>query len=177
MRGSDLRRHWVVLAMIMLLAASAGLSAQTTGATLLGTIVDDQGAVLPGVTVTVKNTETGWNRVTTTDQRGYYRAAALPPGAYDMTVEMSGFNKEIRSGMVLTIGQEATINLTLKMSNVQETVTVTGEVPLVETTKSTMGTTINRSQLNSLPIAGRDFTQLAQLAPGVTGVGGGGLNT
>ena len=163
MRGSDLRRHWVVLAMVMLLAASAGLSAQTTGATLLGTIVDDQGAVLPGVTVTVKNTETGWNRVTTTDQRGYYRAAALPPGAYDMTVEMSGFNKEVRSGMVLTIGQEATINLTLKMSNVQETVTVTGEVPLVETTKSTMGTTINRSQLDSLPIAGRDFTQLAQL--------------
>lgn len=177
MQGLDSRRHWVVLAIVMLLASSAGLSAQTTGATLLGTILDEQGAVLPGVTVTVRNTETGWNRVTTTDQRGYYRAAALPPGAYEMTVEMSGFNKEIRSGMVLTIGQEATINLTLKISSVQETVTVTGDVPLVETTKSAMGTTINRSQLDSLPIAGRDFTQLAQLTPGVTGVGGGGLNT
>jgi hypothetical protein len=177
MRCSDLRGHWVVFAVVMLLAASAGLFAQTTGATLLGTIVDEQGAVLPGVTVTVRNTETGWNRVVTTDERGSYRAAALPPGKYEMNVEISGFNKELRSGMTLTIGQEATINLTLKMSNVQETVTVTGEVPLVETTKSTMGTTINRSQLDSLPIAGRDFTQLAQLTAGVTGVGGGGITT
>ncbi len=177
MFGEDRKPRWLVLVVFLPLFFSAAVFAQTTGATLLGTVIDEQGAVLPGVTITVTNTETGWNRVVVTDERGYYRAAALPPGKYEMKVEMSGFNKEVRSGMTLTIGQEAAVNLTLKVSSVQETVTVTGEVPLVETTKSTMGTTINRSQLDSLPIAGRDFTRLAQLTPGVTGVGGGGITT
>jgi hypothetical protein len=177
MRVSARRNCWFVLAIVTLLGASGAAFAQTTGATLLGTIVDEQGAVLPGAAITVTNTETGWNRVVVTNERGYYRAAALPPGKYEMKIEISGFRAEVRSGMTLTIGQEATINITLKLSNVQETITVTGESPIVETTKSTMGTTINRSQLDNLPIPGRDFTQLAQLTPGVTGVGGGGLNT
>ena len=177
MFGEDPKPRWVVLAVFLLMLFAAGARAQTTGATLLGTILDEQGGVLPGVTITVTNTETGWTRTIVTNERGYYRAAALPPGKYEMKVEMSGFNREIRSGMTLTVGQEATINLTLKVSSVQETVTVTAESPVVETTKSSMGTTINRSQLDSLPIPGRDFTQLAQLTPGVTGVGGGGLNT
>jgi len=159
------------------LAAPAITGAQTTGATLLGTIFDEQGAVLPGATVTVTNVETGWNRVVISDERGYYRAAALQPGRYEMKVELGGFNQQIRSGMTLTIGQEATIDVTLKLSSVQETVTVTGETPLVETTKTTVGTTISREQLDTLPIPGRNFTALANLTPGVTGVGGGGLNT
>jgi hypothetical protein len=167
----------LLFALVMLVAWVAPAHAQTTGATLQGTIADEQGAVLPGVSITITNTETGWNRVIATDARGSYRAAALPPGAYEMKVEMSGFATELRSGMTVTIGQEVTINLTLKLSTVQETVTVTGDVPLVETTKTSMGTTINRSQLDNLPIPGRDFTSLAQLTPGVTSVGGGNLNT
>jgi hypothetical protein len=177
MFGEDPKPRWLVLAAVLSLLFSAAASAQTTGATLLGTVADEQGAVLPGVTITVVNTETGRNRVAVTNERGYYRVGALPPGKYEMKVEMSGFSREVRSGMTLTIGQEATVNVTLKLSSVQETVTVTGETPVVETTKTTMGTTINRSQLDTLPIPSRDFTQLAQLTPGVTGVGGGGINT
>ncbi|MFB3854430.1 MAG: TonB-dependent receptor domain-containing protein [Vicinamibacterales bacterium] len=159
------------------LIGPAAASAQTTGATLLGTVFDEQGAVLPGATVTITNTETGFNRVVVSDERGYYRAAALPPGQYEMKVEMAGFSSQVRAGMSLTIGQEATINFTLKLSSVQEAITVTADSPLVETTKSTVGTTINRQQLDNLPIPGRNFTALANLTPGVTGVGGGGLNT
>ena len=177
MPGSRTTSRWFAFAVFLLLVAPTVAGAQTIGATLLGTVMDEQGAVLPGVTITVTNTETGWNRVIVTNERGSYRAAALPPGKYEMKVEIAGFNREVRSGMTVTIGQEATINFTLKVSSVQETVTVTGEVPLVETTKTTMGTTINRNQLDNLPIPGRDFSQLAQLTPGVTGVGGGGLNT
>jgi len=177
MRVSARRSCWFVLAIVTLLVASGAAFAQTTGATLLGTIVDEQGAVLPGVAITVTNTETGWNRVVVTNERGYYRAAALPPGKYEMKIEISGFRAEVRSGMTLTIGQEATINITLKLSNVQETITVTGESPIVETTKSTMGTTINRNQLDNLPIPGRNFSALASLTPGVTNVGSGGLTT
>jgi len=167
---------WILCAVLLALAGASPLAAQTTGATLQGTLTDEQGAVLPGVTVTIVNTETGWTRVVLSDARGTYRAAALPPGLYEMKVEMSGFNTQVRSGMTLTIGQEATIDLTLKLSTVQETVTVTGEAPIVETTKSTMGTTVTKGQLDTLPIAARDFTSLASLTPGVTSVGGGGLN-
>ena len=166
-----------LLALCLLLGGAAGVFAQTTGATLLGTITDEQGAVLPGTTITITNAETGWNRVVVTDERGSYRAAALPPGPYEMKAEMSGFNTQLRRGLILTVGQEATVNLTLAVSSVQETITVTADTPLVETTKSTVGTTINRDQLDNLPIPGRNFTALANLTAGVTGVGGGGLNT
>jgi hypothetical protein len=166
-----------LLTLCLLLGGAAVALAQTTGATLLGTVADEQGAVLPGATVSITNTETGWNRAVVTDERGYYRVAALPPGPYEMKVDMSGFSTQVRQGMTLTVGQEATINITLKLSSVAETVTVTADSPLVETTKTTVGTTINRDQLDNLPIPGRNFTALANLTPGVTGVGGGGLNT
>ncbi|MBI1874839.1 MAG: TonB-dependent receptor [Acidobacteria bacterium] len=150
--------------------------AQTTGATLQGTVADEQGGLLPGASVTVTNVETGVARTLTTDERGWYRAAALQPGAYALKVELAGFVTYVRSGLTLTIGQEATVGVTLKLASVAETITVSAESPLVETTKSTIGTTITRNQLDALPLAGRNFTILAQTAPGITGVGGGGVN-
>jgi hypothetical protein len=167
------------MAACLLLAGSLGTSpalAQATGATLQGTVADEQGAVLPGATVTVTNVETGVARTLVTDERGRYRAAALPPGSYQVRVELASFAEHMRSGLTLTIGQEASINVAMKLASVAESVTVTAESPLVETTSSTIGTTISRSQLDSLPLAGRNFTALAQTAPGVTGVGGGGVN-
>lgn len=172
------RRSWArrLGLVVLLLGAAASAGAQTTGATLQGLVTDEQGAVLPGVTVTVTNTETGVTRAVSTDERGWYRAAALLPGKYELRVELSGFVRHVRSGLTLTIGQEATINASLKLATVQETVTVTAETPLVEITKNALGTTITRSQLDSLPLAGRNFVNLAQTAPGITGVGGGGVN-
>jgi len=85
--------------------------AQGAGATLQGTLTDEQGGMLPGVTVTVTNVESGFKRSVVSDQRGWYRAAALNPGPYEVRAELSGFLPNVRSGLTLTIGQEATVNL------------------------------------------------------------------
>jgi len=150
--------------------------AQSVGATLQGTITDQQGGLMPGAMVIVKNLETGWTREQATDDRGWFRLPALPPGRYEMRVELAGFATQVRSGFTLTTGQEATVNLTLQVETMRETVTVTGESPLVETTRNTLGTAVTRNTLDTLPLAGRNFAGLAMLAPGIAGVGGGGVN-
>jgi hypothetical protein len=138
-------------------------------------VTDDQGAVMPGVTVVVMNAETGWTRDVVTDIRGWYRVAALPPGTYEVRAELQGFATLRRTGLVITIGQEATVNLALPLATVEETVTVSAAVPLVETTRNALGTTVSRAELDSLPLSGRNFAGLTTLSPGVTGVGGGGF--
>jgi hypothetical protein len=166
------------LAIVALLLPVGSAIAQTTGATLQGTVTDPQKAILPGVTVVIANADTGLTRTVVTDDRGWYRAPALPPGPYEIRAELSGFGSIVRSGLTLTIGQEATVNLQLDLATVQESVTVTGEAPLVETSNSTLGTTVTRNELDSLPLAGRNFQNLAALSPGIAGVGSGstGLN-
>ncbi|MGH9383124.1 MAG: TonB-dependent receptor [Vicinamibacterales bacterium] len=155
---------------------AAPVLGQTIGATLQGTVADEQGGVLPGATVTVINVETGWSRDTAADPRGWYRSAALAPGRYEMRVTLAGFVTLVRSGLVLTLGQEATVSLTLRVATVAETVTVTAESPLVETTSNALERTITRTELDSLPLIGRNFANLATMSPGVAGVGGGGVS-
>lgn len=164
-------RACLVLVCLALAFVSTAASAQTTGATLQGTISDDQGGVLPGASIVITNTETGWTRDVTSDARGWYRAAALPPGPYQVRVTLAGFVAYVRSGLVLTLGQEATVNHALKLATVEETVTVTGQSPLVETTSSTLARTITRTELDTLPLAGRNFSNLAAMSPGVAMVG------
>src|SRR3989449_1850566 len=176
MRGWLSQHPLTTVALAAWLLAAGIASAQTTGATLQGTVFDEQGAVLPGASVTIENVETGALRAIVTDSRGRYRAAALPAGRYRMRIELSSFSIYVREGLTLTIGQEATVDAPWKLAWVQESVTITAASPLVETTNSSIGTTISRSQLDALPLAGRNFTTLAQTAPGVTGVGGGGVN-
>ena len=173
-----LRSRQLLIWILGLVCLARVAQAQSTGATLQGGISDPQRALLPGVTVVITNTETGFTRTVVTDERGWYRAPALPPGPYELRAELQGFGSVVRSGLTLTIGQEATINLQLELATVQETVMVTGETPLVETSNSTLGTTVTRSELDSLPLAGRNFSGLATLSPGVAGVGSGttGLN-
>jgi Carboxypeptidase regulatory-like domain/TonB dependent receptor len=160
---------------VCLLLSAATVMAHSTGATLQGTVTDEQGAVMPGATVVVTNVETGWTRDVLTDARGWYRATAITPGNYEVRATLQGFATQIRQGLTITIGQEATVNLVLKLASLEESVTVTGAAPLVETTKSTLGTTVTRDSLDNLPLISRNFAGLATLAPGVTGVGGGGV--
>jgi outer membrane receptor for ferrienterochelin and colicin len=142
-------------------------AAQVTTATVQGRVVDESNAPVPGATITARNTDTGASRTATTDAGGGFRIAALPVGSYEVTAALAGFATKVRSGLTLTVGQEANLEFSMKMAPVAETVTVVGDAPVVETTKTTLGKTITTKQLDELPVSGRNFTNLAFLSPGI----------
>src|SRR5688572_23751984 len=130
------------------IAWSAAAVAQVTNAVLQGVVSDAQGGVLPGAIVRVVNAEDGLTREVTADERGFYRAPALPPGTYEVSAAMDGFTPQRRTGLVLTVGRTATIDLQLSLSTVTETVTVAAATPLVDTTSNALSTTITKTQLD-----------------------------
>jgi hypothetical protein len=134
-------------------------------ATLTGTITDSTGGVLPGVTVQAINEASGNQFESVTDSRGIYRIPARV-GTYRITAVLAGFSTVNRTGVDLLVGQTRTVNLQLAPSTLQETVTVTGEAPLIETTTSKLGGNIDPAQVQELPVAGRNWMALALLAPG-----------
>lgn len=142
--------------------------AQSTNATLDGTIKDDQGGVLPGATVTVINESNGLTRSITTGERGSYRLSELPPGRYTVRVEMPAFAAVERTGVVLALGGNLTLNIDLRLAALQESVTVSGQSPLIETSQKSLETNISPAEVDDLPVRGRQFVDLALLAPGVT---------
>ena len=168
----------------LIILSSATVSAQTL-ATISGTVKDESGAVLPGVSVEVKNVETGLTRTLVTDDQGRYAAPNLPLGRYQVQGELAGFQVAVRSGIVLTVGREAVVDLALKVGEMTEKVTVTGEAPLVETTRADLTDLVDTQKIQDLPLNGRSYTQLALMQPGVTtqnptsnsysGVSGGGV--
>src|ERR1700752_4159956 len=104
---------------------SAGVAwSQDTTATILGQLTDSSGSVLPGVTINVKHLETSQTRTATSDEGGRYRVSLLPPGHYEVTAQLSGFQTLVRSGITLTVGQEALVNIQLALGNVAESITV-----------------------------------------------------
>ena len=122
------------------------LAQQTTG-TIAGRLVDAQGAAVPGVTVTGRNTQTGFVRTSVTDGEGVYRLTALPVGTYDLVAELQGFTKIESKGIVLNVGQTLDIDMTLKLASVQETITVNAETPLIETSSSSVGGVVDISRI------------------------------
>lgn len=151
-----------------LLLFSSQISAQVTTATIVGTVRDETGAVLPGVTITVKNLETGIVRTLISDDGGRYRAPALQPGGYELRAELAGFQVGVRRGITLAVGQEAVVDIVLKVGELTEEVVVIGEAPLVDTTSSTITGLVDDRQIRDLPLNGRSFTQLALLQAGVS---------
>jgi hypothetical protein len=152
--------------LIFFLSVAAAGAQDTTG-TILGTITDASGAVLPGVTVTVKNVDTSQARTIVSDAAGRYRMPLLQSGRYEVTVQLSGFQTMVRSGITVTVGQQAVVDAKLSLGNVSESITVEGAAPLVETTTATISTVVTEQQLGSMPLNGRDVTQLVLLQPGV----------
>jgi len=139
---------------------------QGFSAALSGIVRDPTGAVLPGVSVTAKHTESGLTRTALTSETGDYRMPALPVGAYEVTAELSGFKQQIRRGINLVVAQEAVVNLTLDVGDVKDQVTVTEEAPLVNTTLSSTSGLINETQIKDMPLNGRSFEQLLTLNTG-----------
>lgn len=150
--------------------------AQVTSAVIQGVVKDAQGGTVPGVVVKATNADTGLSREVPADDAGLYRITALPPGTYDVAATLDGFAPFARGGVVLTVGQTAAVDVTLGLAGVTEAVTVEAEPPLIDPSSNALGTTVTKAQLDDLPLAGRDFAGLARLAPGVTGVGGGGIS-
>jgi Carboxypeptidase regulatory-like domain len=139
--------------------------AQSDTAQLIGSVRDDQGRAMQGVAVTAQNVDTGFSRNTITDAEGGYRVAALPPGRYTLTAERAGFRTVVREGLILLLGAEAVIDFDLPVAGVTESLVVTADVPIVDTTTSAIEMRINREQLDLLPMFGRSFFTLWRLTP------------
>lgn len=163
-------QSWTLLAAMLvagtLLPLPFAWGQQTTG-TISGTISDESGAVMPGVRVTVTNTGTGIGRTMTTDGRGYYTAPLLPVGTYQVRSELPGFQAVVQTGILLAVGQEAIVNVRMRVGEVTQTVEVTGETPLVETTSTALGGVVEEQRIMNLPLNGRNYTELLYLEPGV----------
>src|SRR5438034_5904013 len=142
------------------------VSAQGSTGTISGVVRDISGAVIPGVMVTAKHTESGLTRTALTNETGAYSVQFLPVGAYEITAELAGFKQQVRRGINLVVGQEAVVNVTLEVGTVSETITVTGEAPIVNTTLSSTAGLVNASQIKDLPLNGRGFDQLMAVAAG-----------
>ncbi|HEY3160854.1 MAG TPA: TonB-dependent receptor [Vicinamibacterales bacterium] len=159
-----LKRQFLwVLATAIVLAVPGVVHAQE--ATVTGTITDSTGGVLPGVTVTATNEESGNTFVAVTDGEGRFRLP-LRIGSYRIAAELAGFATVTRTGLQMQVGQLATVNLQMAPSNLSETLTVTGEAPLINTTMSTAASNIDQRQMQELPLNGRNWLDLTLLAPG-----------
>ena len=141
------------------------LLAQSSG-TFNGRIVDQAGAVVPEATVTARNTGTGVTRTTTTNSDGLYTLPALEPGAYDLKVEKTGFAAAEKKEVTLVTSATLTLDFSLAVAGTTQQVEVTGEVPLVETSRSDVSDSLRLSEVQNLPIINRNFTGLVQLVPG-----------
>jgi hypothetical protein len=148
--------------------ASAAQSTAING-TIEGTVKDTQGALLPGVTVTVTNIDTGDQRVVVTNESGLYRAPLLSLGTYRVAAELQGFRKFEQTGVSLRAGQTAVIDMSLSVGAVAETITVTADSPVVDLAKIEQGRTLSEAEIKTLPLTSRNPYNFALLQPGVVG--------
>lgn len=156
------------LVCIGLLLMSSSLSfAQDTRGNISGTVTDSQGDLIPGAGVTVTNTGTGTATRLTTNASGYYEAPLLLPGTYSVTVENTGFKRSIRSGLTLALGEQLQINFQLEPGAANESVTVTAEAPLLDTSTVSTGRALSNREVMDLPVVGNNITMLSRFAPGV----------
>ncbi|MDP9160999.1 MAG: TonB-dependent receptor [Acidobacteriota bacterium] len=158
--------------LVAVLVSSAGLFAQSTGGRIVGRVSDPTGAVLSGVKVILTNSATGVAQDTTTNSSGDYSFLEVAPGDYQVEFAQSGFKKNLQKSVTLELNAVVTLNSTLQVGGTQETVEVTSEAPLVDTTSTQLGSVMNDRQVSTLPLNSRDTYQLLQLQPGVQGVGG-----
>jgi hypothetical protein len=162
--GSAARILYVVALLGLLPAPTL---AQTVSGTILGTVTDSTGAVVANAKVTIVNEGTGLTRVVTADSNGDYTAPALPTGHYTITSEMSGFKTVALSNIEVGVDQRVRINIKHEIGAMTESVSVTAEAPLLQTSSSELGTTVGHQQIEALPLNGRNFVNLTRTVPGV----------
>ena len=159
-------RFFPVVLFVLLLSMAAPARAQQS--TIVGVITDESKAVLPGVTVTVTDVAKGTQVVAVSDPRGEYRVLQLTPGAYKIEAVLEGFASVVQDKIELRVGQNATIPFTMKVATISETLTVTGESPLVDTRSTQVAGNVNPTQMQEVPLLGRNWLELAKMVPGMT---------
>jgi hypothetical protein len=165
-------KTWLIRAVMLLLAASAadaalaqGGGASSTG-TIQGRVTDAQGAVLPGVTVTASSPSALGLQTAVSSEAGNYRFPAVPPGVFSLTFELGGFNTVKRDGIQVSLGFTANVNVELALATLQETVTVSGASPIIDTSTTRIQQNFRLDQLQSIP-NGRDMWALLAVTPSV----------
>jgi hypothetical protein len=162
-------------AMLVVLLGATPAWTQTFRGSILGTVTDTTGAAVSGATVTIHNVETGIDRITTTSADGSYLIPELPIGNYNVSVELNGFQRLVTSGVAVEIGAMRRVDVVLKPGQLSQQVVVSGEnVPVVETSTDTLGGSFQSTQVEDLPINGRDYTKLLIMVPGTAGEPNGG---
>jgi hypothetical protein len=156
-----------IISVAALILLAIPVVAQLPTATVLGTAKDSSGGVLPDVTITITNVETGLTRTVKTGDDGFYRAPELPVGRYEVKGEHAGFKTETRKGITLEVTQQAVINFDFEVGSTATQVVVTEEAPMVNTQNATLGGTVNETKMTELPLNGRNYIDLALLQPGV----------
>jgi len=159
-------RLGAALTVVTLLTGSA-LYAQQGTSEISGKVTDEQGAVLPGVSILVTNEATGVFREITSSPEGTYYASQLVPGRYKIAAKLAGFRSLERAGLVLQVGNTLTVNLTLPIGSVEENVTVTGQTPIVDVTSARVGGNLGTAELSELPAMNRNYFSTVALLPGV----------
>ena len=155
------------MAVALTLAFVVPAQAQFARASIEGTVTDPDGAGLPGVTVTAVNESSGFERIAVTAANGSYFMSGMQPGMYTVTFNLQGFQSFERQNAQLLVGQTATLNATMQLGSIEETITVTAQTPLVEVTSKEVGDSVTAAEFEDLPSQNRSFVMFARLLPGV----------
>jgi carboxypeptidase family protein len=164
-------------ATVMVILFSISAQGQSTAGRILGTLTDQSGAAVAAGTVIVTDVQRGTSRTITTDESGTYAAPDLQPSTYKIHVEAPGFKSVERLNIQIEVATDVRADFTLQTGQITEVVTITEEVPLVNTTSATLGGTLSNKEINDLPLNGRNYENLLQLRPGVMRYPGGGFST
>ena len=167
-------RRLSLVGLLVILAAATTLGAQSTTGSIQGTVKDKQDAVVPGAAVTIRNVQTNASRTVVTDGNGGYRFLNVPVGDYELTVDLSGFSKHVRSGLTLSLNQDAVVDVQIQPAGVSENVEVRADAPLLNTTNAEVGVRFDTTRISELPMMNsRDIFAVALSAPGVSQLGSG----
>ena len=160
------------LSALLSAVAVAPASAQATTGEITGRVEDAAGSIVPAVTVTALNTETGFARSTLTNAEGTYVLTSLPPGRYTVSAELTGFKKAVRENVIVAVGTRQTLPIRLEIGAISESVAVSADAPLVETTRSELGGVVTSRDIANLPALNRTFANLAMTMPEARPAGG-----
>jgi outer membrane receptor protein involved in Fe transport len=165
---SGLNRALLLCASLALAASAVFTQSQATSGNIEGRVLDPNGAAVPGVSVTATNAQTGFEKTATSDDEGNYRLILLPPGTYRVVASgAQGFQATTLENAVVTVGGQTTLDINLGVSGANTTVDVSAEAPVVETTRTSVATTVNERDIENLPVSGRNYLDFATLTPGV----------